>query len=107
MKAVILALLLASATAPALADPVCLNVQDIAASQPNRDGTAITFTLNNGKIWRNDLKSPCPDLRFNGFSWLLHGPDEVCDGAQSIRVLQSGQVCQLGKFTQLKPAPHG
>jgi hypothetical protein len=86
---------------------VCLNIHDIATTKPNRDGTTITFKMRDGKLWRNNLKGPCPDLAFSGFAWKTGGMDEVCENEQSLRVLQSGQICMLGKFTQVTSAPGG
>jgi len=83
---------------------VCINVQDIVDTTPNRDGTAITFKMRGGKVWENKLLSPCPQLRYYGFSWVLPGPTQVCDRQQSIRVIQSGEVCELGDFTDVTPS---
>jgi hypothetical protein len=82
----------------------CIDVQNIVSSTPNRDGTAINFTMRDGKIWRNDLQGKCPDLRFEGFSWTIPIGTEVCEREQSIRVIQSPQICMLGKFTDVTPS---
>jgi hypothetical protein len=97
-------LLLAGAAAEPAAASVCLTVEDIANSHAARDGASITFTMADGKIWRNDLQGKCPDLAFNGFVWSVHA-DQVCENGQSLRVLGSGEVCELGKFTQMTSAP--
>lgn len=94
--------------AGALAQPqnnrVCISTRDIVSSEPQRAGAAITFTMRDGSIWRNDLRGPCNDLTFNGFAWVLHNPDQtVCENEQSLRVIQSGQICQLGRFSQIRP----
>ena len=92
--------------APAVAAPVCLPTRDMTSSDPQNDGKAIVFHMRDGSVWRNDLKGACPDLRFNGFTWVLRDPNyTVCEDTQALRVLQSGQVCVLGKFTQIEP-PH-
>ena len=88
---------------PATAN-VCINVRNIASSTPNKDGSAITFTMRDGKVWRNDLQGKCPDLRFEGFSWALPIGTDVCEREQSIRVIQSPQICMLGKFTDVTPS---
>lgn len=97
---------LIAAAAPALAaGSVCISTRDIQNSKPKDDGTAITFTMKDGSVWRNDLNGRCPDLKFNGFVWTIRNPgDTVCENEQTIRVLQSGEICQLGKFTLEKPA---
>lgn len=100
-----MALCLIAVSAPALAATVCLSTRDMKQTKPKDDGTAITFTMRDGSVWRNDLKGRCPDLRFNGFAWTIHDPAaQVCENEQTLRVLRSGEICQLGKFTQEKPA---
>jgi hypothetical protein len=86
---------------------LCLNIHDISTTKANRDGTTITFKMRDGKMWRNDLEGRCPDLDIDGFSWVIRGIDQVCENEQRLRVLQSGEVCVLGKFTQITPAPKG
>jgi hypothetical protein len=83
----------------------CIRSSDIQNSQPANDEKSITFTMRNGDVWRNDLHGRCSGLRFNGFAWVLHS-DEICDNQQTLRVLQSGSICMIGKFTKVpKPAP--
>jgi hypothetical protein len=65
----------------------------------------INFRMKDGTVYRSDLKTPCSGLKFNGFVYVTP-VDEVCGGFQSIRVLQTGQVCVLGKFNLEKPAHH-
>jgi ABC-type transport system substrate-binding protein len=84
---------------------VCLSLRDISSTDPSKDGTSITFKMRNGVSWRNDLQGRCPDLWFNGFKWVIQSPEQVCENQETFRVLDSGQVCTLGKFTQMTPAP--
>jgi hypothetical protein len=102
-KRVFSGLLLSGAllASPAYAN-ICLNSRDI-VSATSKDGRVMVFTMRDGRVLRNHLQGVCPDLRFNGFVWVLHGNDDVCENMQSLRVLKSGQVCQLGKFEP--PAP--
>lgn len=86
-------------------EPVCLNLADIASTKPNREGTSITFVLRDGKVLRNDLSKACPDLRMNGFSWSDQG-GRVCENAQMIRVMNSGELCRLGRFIPVSPTQH-
>jgi hypothetical protein len=98
---------LAATAGPVLAQDtgkVCLNLRDISSTDPAKDGTSIDFKMRNGAIYHNDLQGRCSDLWFSGFKWVIHGPDQVCDNEQSLRVLDSGQVCTLGKFSQMTPA---
>lgn len=85
---------------PALA--LCLSEQDVVTTTPSNDGKLLTFKLRDGRVLVNHLQGACPDLRFNGFVWVLRGPNDICENMQSIRVLQSGQICVLGRFS---PAP--
>jgi hypothetical protein len=99
---------LIAVSAPALAaGPICLSTRDMRQTTPQDDGAAILFHMRDGSVWRNDLHGRCPDLRFNGFEWTIHDPvAQVCENEQTIRVLRSGEVCSLGKFTQIAP-PRG
>lgn len=92
--------------APAMAAPdVCISTRDIQDQTVENRGRAIVFKMRNGTQWRNTLRGACPDLIFNGFVWTVRNPGEqVCENEQSLRVLQSGQVCMLGKFEKLPPA---
>ena len=101
--AMLTGLMLASLAVQPAAAGVCLNVKSIRNSDVAKDGRAITFEMKDGKIWRNDLKGQCPDLWFNGFSWRVQA-DTVCDDEPGLRVIHSGQICQLGKFTAMTPA---
>ena len=97
--------LLASAgPAMALTHNQCITVQDIRNTEQQDNGRALMFTMKDGTQWRNTLKSACPDLKFNGFAWVIHS-DTVCENAQSFRVLDSGEICVLGKFEKLAPTP--
>ena len=92
-------------TGAAKAAPICLRTQDMLETQPAKDGASITIKMRDGSVWRNDLHGRCSDLRFDGFVWRVRGgpDDSVCENIQSLRVLRSGQVCMLGKFTEVTP----
>lgn len=99
MKTLFLALgatLLLGVAAPASAR-ICINYRDIKSNYSPNPKT-ILFHMRDGTVWRNTLQTPCPGLRFNGFSWVLHGVGDVCEGQQTIRVIRSGELCFLGKF---------
>ena len=76
---------------------VCIATRDITGTHSD-DGKTLVFKLRDGTTRVNHLQGICSDLKFNGFVWTVRGPEEVCEGQQSLRVLQSGQVCVLGKF---------
>ena len=85
---------------PALAaGEVCLTLRDIASTDASRDGTSIDFKMRDGRSYHNDLQGQCPDLRFNGFKWIIRGTEQVCENQQTLQVVDSSQTCQLGKFT--------
>ncbi len=103
--AMLATLLTGAAVAPAEAGSICLSTRDIQDTTPQKDGTAITFKMRDGSVWRNDLRGRCPDLKYNGFSWTTANPMErVCENDQTIQVFRSGEICGLGKFTQIAPA---
>ena len=86
------------------AAPICLRTQDMVQTDPQKDGASILFKMRDGSVWRNDLHGSCPDLRFDGFVWNVRNPDgTVCENLERIRVLRSGQICMLGKFSQVQP----
>ena len=85
------------------AAPICLSTRDMLQTEPAKDGASITFQMRDGSVWRNDLHGRCPDLQFDGFAWRIReANDSVCEDTQSLRVLRSGQICVLGKFTQVQ-----
>ncbi len=104
--ALLAALVTVTAVMPAeAAGKICLSTRDMKDTTPRDDGTAITFKMKDGSVWRNDLKGRCPDLKFNGFAWTIRNPGgSVCDDEEIIRVIRSGEICGLGKFTQISPA---
>jgi len=101
--------LAAAALTLALATPaqaLCVSERDIVNTTPSNDGKLLTLKMRDGRLLVNHLQGICSDLKFNGFVWVLHGTNDVCENMNSIRVLQSGQTCLLGRFEQGKtPAP--
>jgi hypothetical protein len=79
---------------------MCLREQDI-QSVSSSDGKTLVIRMRNGKVWSNRLKGDCPSLKFTGFVWVMRDPQGVCEDTQSLRVLQSGEICTLGKFSPL------
>jgi hypothetical protein len=85
---------------PAWAANTCLQTRDI-VSTDSKDGKTLVFKMRDGSTLVNHLQGICPDLKFNGFAWVIRGGiDEVCENEQTLRVLQSGEICVLGKFDQ-------
>ena len=100
---------LLSAAAPAIAadeagKPVCLDVNRIDHTQV-LNSNQILFYMYGKKIWLNTLSYPCTTLTpQEGFAWESSIP-KYCDNLEIIRVIRTGQVCQLGAFTPYeKPA---
>lgn len=90
---------LALSAAPALAATTCIDTRNIRESHQVENGKALIFTMRNGTVYRNNLKGACPDLVFNGYVWVIRNPDNtVCDNEETIKVLRSGEICQIGTF---------
>jgi hypothetical protein len=104
--AAVLAAMVVMAAAPAqAAGKICLSTRDMRDTTPQDDGKAIVFTMKDGSTWRNELHGRCPDLKFNGFVWTVRNPNAtVCENENALTVIRSGEVCTLGKFTQIKPS---
>ena len=90
--------LVAAAAVPAQAANMCLDLRDIVSSK-STDGKTMVFQMKDGRTLVNHLRGSCPDLKFMGFAWQTHSGDtKVCENEQSLQVLQSPQICVLGKF---------
>jgi hypothetical protein len=92
-------------TTPAYA--LCVSEQDIRDTKPSDDGKQITLKMRDGRVLVNHLQGICRDMRFTGFTWVLHGSHDICENQTVLHVLQSGQTCILGRFEEVKvkPAP--
>ena len=105
MKTLIAALALTVVIAsPALARGICLNPREIVSTH-SEDGKLLSFKLRDGRTLVNHLQGACSDLRYEGFVWTLSGTQEICEFEQSLKVINSGQTCTLGKFDEAKPKP--
>jgi hypothetical protein len=67
------------------------------------DDRTILFTMKNGAVYQSTLPANCPELSFNGFSYVATPPDQICGNLQSIRVIRTGSVCLLGPLVQITP----
>jgi hypothetical protein len=105
MKKVFAALFLAPAatilTTPAQA-ALCVSERDIQDTKPSNDGKLLTLKMRDGRVLVNHLQGICRDMRYTGFSWVLHGGNNICENQTVIQVLQSGQTCILGRFEEAK-----
>jgi len=107
MKLILAVLALAGVTAsvPAYADKICLDTRKMVSSE-SKDGRTMLFKMRDGSTYVNHLRGYCPDLKFNGFVWTLQSGDtNVCENENSFRVLESGQICSLGKFESATAKP--
>jgi hypothetical protein len=84
--------------APASAANKCIDTRDIVSSQ-SKDGRTMVFKMKDGTVLVNHLQGYCPDLKFTGFAWKLHGGDnQACERESTFQVLQSMESCTLGAF---------
>jgi len=95
--------LMVAAASPASAK-MCVQSRDIQSTN-SKDGKLLTFRMKDGRVLVNHLQGVCSDLRFEGFVWVLHGTDDICENQQSLQVIRSGQICILGKFDVVKDKP--
>lgn len=107
MKTIVMAMAgLVIAVSPALAAKVCIDSRDIRSSKSD-DGKTMVFKMKDGTTLVNHLQGVCPDLKFFGFAWdLRSGDTQVCENEQTLRVIQSMQVCTLGKFDPPRMEKH-
>src|ERR1051326_5436068 len=100
LRASLAALLMLGAPTPVVAAPVCLYTYRIENTTiPN--ARTIVFHMKDGSVWRNALKNACPDLKFWGFVYVDRGSlNRICENLDTVRVINSGEVCMLGPFTR-------
>ena len=104
MKVIIATLALTVAAMSPAAANMCVQSRDI-QSATSKDGKLMTFRMRDGRILVNHLQGVCSDLKYEGFSWVVHGTGDICENQQSLKVLRSGQICVLGKFDIVKDKP--
>lgn len=98
MKIALIALALVSVVAAPVSAATCIDSRKIDSAHSD-DGKTMIFKMKDGTTMVNHLQGICSDLKFNGFAWTLHSGDtQICENQQSLRVIQSGQICVLGKF---------
>jgi hypothetical protein len=103
-KIIVTAIALMVAAALPASAKMCVQSRDIQGTD-SKDGKLLTFRMRDGRVLVNHLQGVCSDLRFEGFEWVLHGTDDICENQQSLKVLRSGQICILGKFDVVKDKP--
>jgi len=95
--------MLALAGSPSAAAVKCVQVQNIRQATSD-DGKVLRLQLRDGTILDNRMNGTCRGLRFGGFSWVVHN-GQICENTQSLRVLQSGEICTLGRFDPPRKPP--
>ena len=69
------------------------------------DNRTIIFALDDGTRWKNTLQHDCTGLRLaDGFAMVARD-SYICANQQPIKIIGPGNVCYLGDFTQVTPAP--
>ena len=96
-----LALAAVAIASPATAKNMCVMQRDIVSTHSD-DGKLMTFKMRDGRILVNHLRGICSDLRFEGFAWNVPATEDICENQQSLKVINSGQTCVLGKFDEVK-----
>lgn len=104
MKMIIAMLAFTAAVASPAAAKMCVQSRDI-LSTDSKDGKLMTFKMRDGSVLVNHLQGICSDLRYEGFTWVLRGNNDICENEQSLKVIRSGQTCLLGKFDVIKAKP--
>jgi hypothetical protein len=109
MGAALLALAGCSDDEPAVAkdanpagNGVCLQVSQIDHTDIVND-SAIVFFMKDGKAYMNTMHISCPSLQMEGSFSYMTDAVEICSNAQTIRVKNSGNFCELGQFTPFTP----
>jgi hypothetical protein len=97
-KFILLIAIAATSIVPATASQICLRPNLIDRTKVV-DAKTIDFRMRDGTVYRNVLRNSCPGLLFNGFVYVVRA-NEVCDNLQSIRVLQTHEICLLGAFAK-------
>ena len=103
--AIAVASLMAPFAALAAAAPpgnVCIRTLDIDHTKAP-DNRTILFYMKDGKVWSATLTSYCPELVFNGFVYGPTPPDNICGNMQTIRVIRTGAICEMGPLVPETP----
>jgi len=69
------------------------------------DDKTIIFYMKDNTRWITHLKSLCPQLMINGFTYVATPPDDICGSLEAIKSNRSGAVCMMGPFEPYTPPP--
>ena len=89
-------------TNPTGGNGICIQTEFIDHTDIPDDST-ILFRMKGGLTWKNSLRFACPSLKSEGGFAYVTDFTEICSNAQTIRVLRSGILCELGQFTAYAP----
>jgi hypothetical protein len=69
------------------------------------DNRTIIFALDDGTRWKNTLQHDCTGLKLaDGFAMIARD-NYICANQQPIKIIGPGNMCYLGAFAQVTPAP--
>jgi hypothetical protein len=92
----------ADAGKPAPGNGICIPTTMIDHTEILND-SAIVFYMKGDKPYLNTMAFPCPSLKMeDGFAFVANF-SEVCSNSQTIKVLRSGNFCELGQFSVYQP----
>ncbi len=81
----------AASTAETHGNRMCLDATDVDGTTV-LDNHTILFRMHDGRVWKNTLKSECPQLKFEGGFEEEIRSGGICANAQTIRVLRTGNT---------------
>jgi hypothetical protein len=87
---------------------VCIKMNWIDHTKAPDDKT-IVFYMKDNKDWITHLSGLCPQLSYNGFSYVGTPPEDLCGSLQIIQVVQTQTMCKIGPLLPYTPpvAPAG
>ena len=87
---------------------VCIKMNWIDHTRAPND-KSIIFYMKDNKAWITHLNGLCPQLSYNGFSYVGTPPEDLCGSLQIIQVVRSETMCKIGPLLPYAPpaAPAG
>jgi hypothetical protein len=84
---------------PTPSGKICLNLDWPQAVDHTKtvDASTVLFYMKDGKVWQNNLKSPCPGLILHGFTYTAQQGELCANGP--INVIETHEACSLGPFS--------
>ena len=88
----------APAVAQTTGQSVCLDATEIDHTHV-LNNRQVLFYMKNRKVWLNTLNNTCTTLPYQEGFVLPTGFSTFCSNSQTITVVNTRQICQLGEFT--------